>query len=344
MILVSFTTGMYIISRSVKDYFQYDLITNIKRITPNSVIFPAITICFYNEFTKIYYINGLPVKSEITFNVSIQTFLGQTMFKNKELNTTELEFFQITNDLNNCVRFNGIARQGNKVEVVNSTSERLDLKFSSVVSKIISKNQQVKYKLSYDHFDLYIGDNYLNSYLNSNPLRLIAKNIHSFYVVKSLTEKKLGHPYNDCDESLNSSYRQMNCIEDCVNRDIKYKYNCSIPSYYKISGLQECRIQTKFLTSEFQGECEKKCPKECESYQFRTEVLSSSSNELDLYFYFSDLSYLEITQIPKLNGFSLIASIGGSLCLFVGIRFLSFVEVLEYFFDLFYVIFIERFY
>lgn len=344
MILVSFTAGMFIISRSVKDYFQYDVITNIKRMTPNSVTFPAITICFYNEFTKIYYINGLPVKSEITYNVSIQTFLRHTMFKNKELDTTELEFFQITNGLNKCVRFNGIAKQGNKVEVVNTTSERLDLKFLTVVSKIISKNQQVKYKLSYDHFDLYVGDNYLNSYLNSIPLRLIAKDIHSFHVVKSLTEKRLGQPYNDCDESLNGSYRQMNCIEECINRDIKYKYNCSIPSYYRISGLQECRIQTKFLTSEFQGECEKMCPKECESNQFRTDVLSSSSNELDLYFYFSDLSYLEITQIPKLKEFSLIASIGGSLGLFVGIRFLSLVEVLEYLIDVFYVVFIERFY
>jgi hypothetical protein len=70
--------------------------------------------------------------------------------------------------------------------------------------------------------------------------------------------------------------------------------------------------------------------------------LSSSSNELDLYFYFSDLSYLEITQIPKINEYSLIASIGGSLGLFVGIRFLSLVEVVEYIIDLIYVIFIER--
>ena len=342
MILISVTAGLYIIAKSIKDYYNYDVITNIKRMTPSYVTYPAITICFYNEFTKIYYINGLPFKSEISHNISIQNFLEFGLFKNKELNTSELDFFQNTNGLNSCVRFNGNRDNKARLEIVNNTSERLDFKFSTIISKIVSRNEQVKYKLSYDYFDLYIGDNYLNSYMNFIPLSLMTKHIHSFHIVKSETEKKLGKPYNDCDESLNKTYRQMNCIEQCINRNIKDEYNCSIPSYYKIEGLGECHNQTKILIKEFYKTCEYECPKECESYQFRVEVLSSSSNELDLYFYFSDLSYLEITQIPKINEYSLIASIGGSLGLFVGIRFLSLVEVVEYIIDLIYVIFIER--
>ena len=58
--------------------------------------------------------------------------------------------------------------------------------------------------------------------------------------------------------------------------------------------------------------------------------------------FFSDFSYLEITQIPKMTAFSLIASIGGSLALFIGIRFLSLVEILEFFIDVFYALVIDR--
>ena len=45
---------------------------------------------------------------------------------------------------------------------------------------------------------------------------------------------------------------------------------------------------------------------------------------------FSDLSFIQISQNPKMTGFSLISSVGGTLGLFIGIRFLSLVEVLEY--------------
>lgn len=75
-----------------------------------------------------------------------------------------------------------------------------------------------------------------------------------------------------------------------------------------------------------------KCPQECQSSQFNVQVTFGDriENRTSLKFVLAELSSLELTQIPKMNEFSLISSIGGSLGLFIGVRFLSFVEVVEF--------------
>jgi hypothetical protein len=48
-----------------------------------------------------------------------------------------------------------------------------------------------------------------------------------------------------------------------------------------------------------------------------------------------DASYIEISQTPKMSGYSLLNEIDGALGLFVGISFLSILELFEYFFETF---------
>ena len=57
-----------------------------------------------------------------------------------------------------------------------------------------------------------------------------------------------------------------------------------------------------------------------------------------------DFSSLEITQIPKFTSFNLVSTIGGTLGIFVGIRFLSIVEVVELFMDILVVTFSNTFF
>lgn len=51
-------------------------------------------------------------------------------------------------------------------------------------------------------------------------------------------------------------------------------------------------------------------------------------------FFIPVFDLLEITQIPKYNVFTLVASIGGSLGLFVGVSFIHFVEAFVFIVDL----------
>ena len=101
---------------------------------------------------------------------------------------------------------------------------------------------------------------------------------------------------------MDKTYRQMNCIEQCINKEIKDMYNCSIPSFYKSNGLEECGgklleyniskqselTNIKFksldyenhinyimnLTKQFYHVCEIKCPHIFESVLFNTQGMS----------------------------------------------------------------------
>lgn len=62
-----------------------------------------------------------------------------------------------------------------------------------------------------------------------------------------------------------------------------------------------------------------------------TETPNNMPNTTNFWFIPNDLSLLEITQIPKTSMIDLISNIGGTLGLFVGMTFLSFVEILDLF-------------
>ena len=91
----------------------------------------------------------------------------------------------------------------------------------------------------------------------------------------------------------------MNCIEQCINQEIKDKYNCSFPSFYRIKSLEECggelqdykTVKNYFdnseslyyenhinyiinLTKQFYHVCEIQCPNICESVLFNTQGMS----------------------------------------------------------------------
>jgi hypothetical protein len=51
--------------------------------------------------------------------------------------------------------------------------------------------------------------------------------------------------------------------------------------------------------------------------------------------YYDDLKYTSISERPLFDGFDLISNIGGSLGLFLGISFISFLELFEIIFEFF---------
>ena len=46
LMLGLFGVGFWNIALAVNDFYNYDVITNIERVTPDNITFPAITICF----------------------------------------------------------------------------------------------------------------------------------------------------------------------------------------------------------------------------------------------------------------------------------------------------------
>ena len=362
MIAGSVSFGLYNISRSINDFSKYDVITNVKRTESETATFPAITIC-----TKYYYryqrrFNTNTSEYHFLFDKSLDFFVRAAEFttEKKYVNRNLIRKFNIPKSFGNCVRFNGW--ENRTLEIVETYTDifKIDVRGSYPINNEI-------YQIT-DKLDVYISDNYLNSYLYFEPLKLESKNKdHVLSIIKAEIESRLGEPYNNCTQAQDITYRQMNCIEECINKEIKNKYNCSIPSYYTIAGLQTCGGQLKDrstsqsehtrdkfdfyenhmnyvvnLTNEFYYICEKICPLECETVRFDTRVVTSAlaSNSPAIFsFSMSDFSTLKITQIPKTILFSFISNIGGILGLFIGMSFLSFAEIFEFLINVIFIFF-----
>lgn len=359
MIIASVSFGLNTISKQVADYYKHDVITNIASVQANNFTVPSITICSRRIFSTEFYDHGSLSRKEITFGFSLSDIIdfSKSNFKGLSLLMFDLEFFEISHSYGDCVRFNGPQRNGK----VQSTCDSLTFHFNKNTS--LSSSEFLLYNSS---FYFYVQDNYIDSFLNTE--RFYLKKDKSYYINinKAYTEKKLGEPYNNCSGSLDETYHQENCIEQCINSEINKKYNCSIPSYYKDNAFEVCHRPKEFntiyeysddlykqyyhfldshesiiifllqnLTTEFQEACEKNCQRECESSKINVQIQVSkeTGDSTELHFVISDLATLEITQIPKMGSFDLVSSIGGTLGLCVGISLLSFVEILEFFFD-----------
>ncbi len=114
-----------------------------------------------------------------------------------------------------------------------------------------------------------------------------------------------------------------------------------------LSGLDECSALNRSIDEvfnvnkmEFLGPCEAECLHPCQSVKYSTKntilksygpdhKLSITNFQISVY----DFSYLEITQVPKTNGFTFLSYVGGAMGLFMGLSFLSFIEVFELIID-----------
>lgn len=333
MILISMSAGLYIINRSVRDYYKYDVITNIERVTEENFLFPAIAVCTRETIGKYFRENGSFAGREHNHKDIFINFIGSFESPNGDKNLSKLEFFDNISHNLTCLKFKG---GNNPMERVTNPSAHFTL-------TITNEYHDTDFRYSYDNrhnFAVYIDDNFVNSYLNIFPLILKRNKYHYITLEGTETENKLSEPYNDCTDSKNGTYRRLNCIEMCINKEIMINHNCYISSYYTVQGPTRCS-QSQTLIDQFQLQCEHDCPMECDSIRYNLKHQDNPNEVNDstkFHFSLNDLSKFKITQIPKMNQFLLISNIGGSLGLFIGIRFLSLIEIVEFFIDVLYLI------
>lgn len=356
LIITSFSVGFWNISQTANDFYNYDVITNVERFTPNSITYPAITICVTYNYKRDLYKNGTLVKSENIYDntLRIRNFLKVAAFNpggslSVPYVKNNVDFFQIKFNLvhdYDCLRINGATNKKAELIGTNNTLNKLHVHVRTSYIERVSDKEYFNYSLNNDlgsesinQFYVYFGDNYLDSFYQVQNYVLDLNNRHSIEIEARSIESKLGEPYNQCKESKpDEVYFQKNCIESCVYREIKKKYNCSFPGLFASASLKECEL--KDFPWEFTSGCEKECPVSCYSVQYIPHIFSTviGYDYTEFQFSIPDFTSLKITQIPKMNGFSLLSEIGGSLGLFMGISFLNFIEIVEFIFDMFTVV------
>ena len=325
LMIISVAFGIYNIDLSVNNYYKFETVTNIKRKETMNVTFPAITICFFGTYKRDHYRNGAFIGSK---EIPIKNDTVSRIYNFLDLNTTR---FYSRGDFSSDFR-----------------------NLKSMYTEQISENEYFNFSFNprknrfYPDFDIYVGDNYLNSFEKIDSYRADGNLLHWVEIAKDSVETKLPEPYNQCKESLtNENYHQSNCIETCISVEIKNKYSCTfVQSLFAIPGLTNCKYEGKLLYKEFLSGCQKKCPENCYSERFTADIVSSeqsseSSGQTRFRFSFGDLTSLTITQVPKIDGFTFLNNIGGGLGLFMGISFPTLIEFIEVIAEILWTVFVD---
>jgi hypothetical protein len=189
---------------------------------------------------------------------------------------------------------------------------------------------------------------------------------------KKLVSQELymvNHFYNN--SKYNYMYRQMNCYEVCICKQLTKQCNCSCDNIYELTNANkncldnnEC-YEKGLREFNFIEKCQDLCPLKCNTSSFRsssqefeisfdeygTKVKESFENyssqfnltmnknrTLGLNVFFDELKYTKSIQIPKITIPSLVSTLGGTLGLFLGLSLLSFVEILDFLIQLLFIL------
>ncbi len=350
---MSFGFGIYNISYAANNYYQFDVITNVERILPEKVAFPAITICMKSRYIRTRYRNESLIKTENYFTNRNENILKNFLnlkdlsiyFNSKSYSnvSNHLDFFKSPDYSKDCLRFNGITNKSIELFKTSSLGDFFLVEINSNYIEPFSKNEYFNYSFIQSRFNVYIGDKYLKSFDKLEPLLFESNNYHVIEIVKESTEIKLPEPYNQCKESsVDEPNHQSNCFYSCIFREIKNKYNCTFPlTLFAINGLELCDLKYKLGYSDFEKEFSVGCLKICSLESCFSEKLTSyiqttiGFSKTIFQLSFRDLSTLNITQIPKIDWFTFLNNIGGGLGLFMSIAFPTLIEFLQFIVEIF---------
>lgn len=316
MTLISAIAGFGVIYETVQDYNKNDVFTHTKRLQTGSSILPAVTFC--------------------TEDADLSTIFQTAVFtsKNGSVNMTAVIFEPIEKlGYTSCAKFNNYRKN-------TSNGQRFFTSFDTNSDKLVF---EIRESVDFRYLDVFFSDNYLNTmdWIEFVATIIPKKSNIVYYDLTKKVETKLGEPYNDCKENIvDVGYNQRDCLVQCNNNRAVHEYNCTPINYYRVNAVNSCRQDISESLAMDEG-CQDQCPKECTIIKYETleSAYSLDGGLQSIEIAYLDLSYIEISQSPKMNGFTLISEIGGALGLFVGITFLSCLELLEYLSEIFLILY-----
>ena len=300
-ICLSVSYGIKTIHDTITDYFSYDVFTTTQTLIDLPTIFPALVICATESIlVKACLFDSIKC-TETDFERKVMTSKSLSKKEGSIISgNSSLEARRGLSD-EYCLKFNGFRNSSIALRKVSDSGISNALAFTIE----LPPKHSVRIRFS-------VSDNYLNKFRFGGAMFLNTDNQYQVYIHKTV-ENKLAEPYNECQKMKDHTYRRSNCISSC---------NESVT-------------------------CEAECVQECEETKYFFSIVGSpifpipGSNEprkIEIKAFYRDLSYQQIDQLPKMTSNALVSSIGGALGLFSGIRFLSFVELLEFLIEVFFIL------
>jgi hypothetical protein len=368
--ILSASFGSYLVLDSILDYLKYNTVTKIELINEQLVPFPAISMCAYPSFDS-------SLKKSILisrFNDIIETDLNQfyEKFEDSVLNNC----FRYNSGPNIQYSTIGGLKYGFKLNMKIQVPNNNDfvefyLFIHNKSSPPFDTYNSRGYWLATGSWNYFELDRVFYKKLNS-PYSDCLNNVNLFKKNKTLIDhiSKVNRTYtqNDCYYLCSHLFALKESECGCNSTFDDYSKNC----FRQINKQAETEVQkcnakylNDFRKNDQYEKCSEYCPLECDRISYLitpySEQISSANGNISKtpksnYFsefntyeevkksfigiriYYNELKYTLISEEPKTELLDFISNIGGILGLFLGISFLSFIEIFEIIFEIVFII------
>jgi len=347
--ILSASAGIYTVSLTISSYLEYDVVTTINVFYDKKPQFPAVTFAVLKSNSKVF--------------APLQQIMYECKFNRKICSANDFEtkidrYGYVSYKFKPKVSLNPGAAFGLQVSLnlesiydsgYNFTGLRIIIHNDSIDSGFYGGYSDENLKLlSATKTDIVVDR--IFTYRLDEPYNDCIKDVHRL-------DKSDSDIYKFILTSTNYSYRQQDCIQYCLGREY-YKFYKLTP---KIEVLQNAirevngnRLAEFYEKNDYWVDevCLPNCPLECDSIRYETSssVMRFTKNynitnlnltslinyekkaddliSFNVFYY--DFKYTTVSQQPKMSVLSFISNIGGNFGLFIGISFLSFVEIIQF--------------
>ena len=370
---ISFYACVLFMAKSINDYGNYDIVTNVKINYVQKLPFPVVSICHL----------GIDMADNLT-NL-LNNSLIECNFNKIDCNLeNDFEYYEDSN-YGKCLRFNS-PKNDMVTKYTYSGGE-----FNAFYSSFRLLNSSISDSMQENGLIVFLSNNEI---IDSNYVEGIklSPGFSFNVIINKYTISRQPKPYSNCIDDLtrvesydsecyrrtingykNVSYKYSFCSNMCLQKFIGDSCNIQIeelgPVYYKNKTLVEnmsddyleCLTKNVILfksSSEVLQICD--CPLECdtsgftyslsfaqlskayflnkmkkmnEDFKYKNDEYLNYISVVSFKIYYMDLKETLIIHDIKTQLADLIANLGGTLGLFLGLSFLSFIEIFEILFQ-----------
>jgi hypothetical protein len=377
-IIVSACFGSYFIIDNILDYLKYNTITTISVIKEQQAEFPSISFCGHPNINtsleetvmSVRYDNIYEKNFSKVFNAFNDSVYGKCFRFNSGRNTLgqKLDILNSTSS----GKPNGLTiklylkvpEQYDYAEILlsihNHSSPSLEFENGAFWVKPGSWNYYEIERTVYER----LGEPYsdclkdvrqfkkdktiINYILNSNRIysqedcHYLCSNLYALEKSGCGCRSSLNNFGKDCIrqffEPAGNDTKQ--CVAEYLKEFRNFKYWKCIDYCPTVCDSMSYTINPYFEHFPTNGKISAKSKKENGWDMFDTYE-QVNKHSISIYVYYKDLKYTLISNKPKTEFFTIISNMGGTLGLFLGISFLSFIEIFEILFHICHIVFFE---
>jgi len=365
--IASTVAGSYYTIDSILDYLRFNTVTTIQILDEEKSEFPTVSFCGFPKFNSSIERIVLSVKFQNEYKTNLSSVFEEFddpvfskcfRFNSREKNLLHATTTGLSSNLR--IQFDlEIAKDYDFTELLINIHNQSDPPYSMENGGYWLKTGS----LNYFQVDREFVDKLPQPY--NDCIKEVKDYKNNSTIIDQILKKSEKYSQINCFRLCSHlmALEESNC--SCNSSLIDFEKYCIKHFFQEDTQVFRCiATYLKNLTNEprlYKKKCSKYCPLECDSmslkisnYMVHMPEIGNISNQsksayhldnystyeqvskhfIEIYVYFKDLRYIQISQEPKTETFTFISNIGGILGVFLGISFLSFIEILEIFFHL----------